>query len=406
VERKSRRQNRARSAYFCLVDNEHSFRRNGLTRWLQILAIPVCLAIAIAAESRGPVPEQSPRKALLEVLLGGDEGLKKHLTLEVQRKIGQTLSDRVPEGIIPAELLNTLNTVDNENIETYEAGPVLLSCQTPAQHQKLEIRIDGEDLRGADDQMRLSLHSFRNGVEEELAPALRFTLSWKAQQNVWRLNAITVSATMPIGDPRVFDKQGWDKAAWDQTRSALPIRGPADSISTRPATPAGDDRPKIAVEPVVEASSSSRQSLGKGQGTSAQNNPPEQPPGKAPESGSQDISPARAIRLIGLAEDIYAQKHPQTGFTCFLSELVNVGRGFEDGEPYRFIDPELAQGVYNGYRFMLTACAGSPVKSFQVVAEPVSGTGRAYCSNPTHQLLGSDDGHAASCLASGKVVQR
>ena len=112
------------------------------------------------------------------------------------------------------------------------------------------------------------------------------------------------------------------------------------------------------------------------------------------------------MRLIVLAEDIYAQKHPATGFTCFLSELVDVGRGFENGEPYKFIDPELAQGVYNGYRFMLTACSGSPVKSFQVVAEPVSGTGRAYCSNPSHELHGSDDGHAASCLASGKVVQR
>jgi len=377
-----------------------------LSRWLQMLAVSICMGTVFAAQSRATVPEQSPRKALLEMLLGGEDALRKHLTLEVQRQIGQSITGSASAGMNPIALLSLAKEAGSESLETYEAGPVLLSYENPVQHQKIEIRIDGDDRRGTEDQMRLSLHSLRNGVEEELPAALRFTLSWKAQQNVWRLNAITVSATVPIGDPRVFDPAKWDQPHWDQAHWNLPTLGPSGAVSaTRGATVAGVKTPTV-VEPKAETSSSTppiRAQLAE----AVQNDLPVQTSrAKAPLSDSAKMPPVRAVRLIGLAEDIYAQKHPGAGFTCFLSELVNIGRGFEDGETYKFIDPELAQGVYNGYRFMLTACTGSPVNSFQIVAEPVSGSGRAYCSNPSHELRGSDDGHGATCLASGKVVQR
>jgi hypothetical protein len=83
-----------------------------------------------------------------------------------------------------------------------------------------------------------------------------------------------------------------------------------------------------------------------------------------------------------------------------------VGKGLEDGEPYTFIGPEFANGIYNGYKFSLSGCSGNPVRSFHVIAEPVSGTGRAYCSDTTRDLHASDDGIGEHCLASGKIVQR
>ena len=46
------------------------------------------------------------------------------------------------------------------------------------------------------------------------------------------------------------------------------------------------------------------------------------------------ITPIRAVRRMALAENIYAQKHPDMGFTCAISNLVNVGRGLDDGEPF------------------------------------------------------------------------
>jgi hypothetical protein len=377
-------------------------RGEQLIRRLRALVLSIgVLGGALAAQSRGPAPpEQSPRKALLEMLLGGDDAIKKHLTLDVQRKMGELLNSSTPGGMNPIQALSMARAAGSDNLETYEAGPVLFSYANPTEHQRLVVRLDGDDVRGGEDQMRLSLHSFRDGVEEELPVALRFTLSWKAQQSVWRLNAITLSATLPIGDPRLFDKSRWALAGIIPA-GKVPATRPTSSSEASIRTSAG---PTVVGPTVGEAAA----------------RPEPEPPGNEPTADSPSahssssavasdtlqMAPARAVRLIGLAEDIYAKKHPETGFTCFLSELVNVGRGFEDGEPYRFIDPEFTHSIYNGYRFSLTGCAGSPVKSYQVSAEPVSGAGRAYCSDPSHQLRGSDNGSSASCLASGKTVQR
>jgi hypothetical protein len=62
--------------------------------------------------------------------------------------------------------------------------------------------------------------------------------------------------------------------------------------------------------------------------------------------------------------------------------------------------------VYNGYRFSIRGCAGRTVKSFQAIAEPQSGQGKAYCTDETKTLRASDDGNGGTCLASGKIVHR
>ena len=190
---------------------------------------------------------------------------------------------------------------------------------------------------------------------------LRLQLIWQRQQEIWRVSAVTVSASIPLGDPRILEKSWWSPPA------VAPLFG---------ATPAA---------PTSAAATSSAET-----------------------SGRPKLPPARSLRLIGLAENLYSQKHPQNGFTCSLAELVEIGKGFdsENGGAYKFIDPEFAGGTYNGYRFALSGCTGKIPRAFQVVAEPLSGKGRAYCSDQTHDLRASDDGSGSSCLASGKFVRQ
>src|SRR5207249_8934662 len=89
----------------------------------------------------------------------------------------------------------------------------------------------------------------------------------------------------------------------------------------------------------------------------------------------------RALHLIGTAENIYFKRHASAGFTCKLADLVNIGRGIEEDGAYSFLEPEFATGVSNGYRFTLRGCEGQPVSSFQIIAEPTSGNGNAYCTD-------------------------
>jgi hypothetical protein len=110
--------------------------------------------------------------------------------------------------------------------------------------------------------------------------------------------------------------------------------------------------------------------------------------------------------MIGMAENIYAQNHPGVGYTCRMADLVNIGKGLDEDGVYRFMDMAFADGVYNGYRYTLSGCDHTPVRSFRVMAEPIAGKGRAYCSDNTNNLRASEDGRGMTCLASGKLARR
>jgi hypothetical protein len=320
-----------------------------------VWAAVLCLAAFPLAAQPSSGVQQSPRQAIREMFAGDDEAFKKHLTLDVQAKISE--QQQGPGGGNLMQSIRSWKAASAQSLESFETGTVLFSFNNAQEHERLEVHIGGEDLRGDEDAMDLSFHAFRSGVERELPMIVRMQLIWQRQQGIWRVSAVTVSASIPLGDPRILEKSWWSP--------------PAAAALFGGATPA-------AVTSSAET------------------------------SGRPKMAPARSLRLIGLAENLYAQKHPANGFTCSLAELVDIGKGFDsdNGGAYKFIDPEFAGGAYNGYRFALSGCTGKIPRAFQVVAEPLNGKGRAYCSDQTHDLRASDDGSGASCLASGKFVRQ
>src|SRR5437660_9475631 len=112
-----------------------------------------------------------------------------------------------------------------------------------------------------------------------------------------------------------------------------------------------------------------------------------------------------AVRMLAFAESSYAQQHPDTGFTCNLADLINDK---DTPASYAgFLDPQIATGTANGYRYSISGCESKPAEVFRLVAEPlVPGNGaKAYCVNATHVVRASDDGRGSTCLAAGKVAQ-
>lgn len=73
-----------------------------------------------------------------------------------------------------------------------------------------------------------------------------------------------------------------------------------------------------------------------------------------------------SVRIINIAEIKYLRSHPQTGYTCALSDLATD----------QLIDSRLASGMKTGYAFELSACApqieGGRNAKYQVVAYPVT----------------------------------
>ncbi|MGC2694746.1 MAG: hypothetical protein WA738_03065 [Candidatus Angelobacter sp.] len=293
---------------------------------------------------------QSPREAVIEMFSGGEAHLRKHLTVAMQNKLQELTKDSAP-GTGPLETFIEARSSAGANFQAFDLGPILFSLNNPQQHERYEAQIDNEEPRGDEDIFDLSLHLVRNGVDQPIPAGLRISLNMKRQEGTWRLNAITLNATLPVGDPRMLDRSWWGPALL----TATGVTQEADAVVV-------DDRPKM--------------------------------------------SPVRAVRLIGIAENIYAQNHPGIGFTCKISDLVNVGKGLDEEGVYQFMDAEFAKGVYNGYRFMLAGCEHKPANGFHVVAEPIVGKGNAYCSDHANNLRTSDDGRGATCLTSGKVARR
>ena len=315
----------------------------------RVIVLCIMLAAMCGAEQRSSA-SQSPRQAIIEMLSGSEAQFRQHLTLEMQAKLAEMMKDS--SGAFPLHAITTAKPSDPDHFQAFDLGPILFSLNNPEQHERYEVQIDSEDPRGDQDLIGLSLHLIRNGIEEETPIAMRFIVNMKRQEGMWRLNAVTLSATLPVGDPRILDKAWW---------GPIMLAASGSKSDSSPAVIV-DDRAKI--------------------------------------------SPLRAVRMIGMAENIYAQNHPGIGFTCHMADLVNVGKGLDEDGVYKFMDAEFAGGVYNGYRFTLAGCDRKPARTFRVIAEPVAGKGRAYCSDNTNNLRASDDGRGVTCLISGKLARR
>ena len=323
-------------------------------RRFRLAATFVVVLAGIFASQRAYSAEQSPRQAMIEMFSGGEASFKKHLTMDMQSKLQNLMKASLDNAPNPLQaLLGT--SAGSDKFQTFDMGPILFSFNNPQEHERYQLEIDSEQQGREEDNMALSLHLVRNGVEQEMPTGLRLLLNLKRQEGVWRLNAVTMSTTLPVGDPRFLQKSWWNPV-W------LAATGSTVDATTATASEGTDERPKM--------------------------------------------TPLRSVRMIGMAENIYAQQHPGIGFTCRLADLVDVGKGMDEEGMYKFIDPDFADGLYNGYRFTLSGCERKPARIFRVIAEPLAGRGKAYCSDNTNNLRASDDGRGTTCLTAGKIARK
>lgn len=107
-----------------------------------------------------------------------------------------------------------------------------------------------------------------------------------------------------------------------------------------------------------------------------------------------------SMRSVVAAEKSY--QSARGGFACTLSALGSAGKEAGVARRVYLYDSQLVGGKKNGYTFAVTGCDTS---HYQIVAEPAVRAGqRAFCSDESGTVHASVDGKAATCLASGEVV--
>lgn len=289
-------------------------------------------------------PPQTPRQALIEMISGGQAGAMKHLTVEMQKSLQ---GDNKNGSAAQLAAFDQIKAASSE-FQVFESGQVLVAASDPKSHEKFEVHVDSDDLSGDTDDIDISFHQFRDGVEQDVpytAMLSRFTVGMKKQENIWRLNEISINIKVPLGDPKLLEKFG-------------------NGIG-----------PGMFGAKVGGVSASGKQ---------------EKP---------REMSPREAVQMLGMTESMFARTHPEIGFTCTLSELtkpnlLNLDPRIFSGEPYR------------GYKFSLSGCQEKPSGSFHLIAEPVSLAPKlkAFCTDATNNVRSSDDGSGSSCLSSGKLA--
>ncbi len=314
-----------------------------MPRKIVLSLVLAALPLPASAQKQPTVPRpQTPRQALIEIVTNGGDSVLKHLTVEVQQMFLK------PENKSAAPFLTSLSAMKPEKgLEVFETGDVLFSYSEPRQHTRLEVRVDNDDMAGTEDTLLLSLHQFRDGKEEDMGLGManmHFSVNLKQQQNIWRLNSISVGADFPIGDPEFLQKAFLKSAAG--TGGMVGLHTTA-SVST-----------------------------------------PSQPVA---------MPPQQVLMFLGLAETTFARQHPETGFTCSLVDLSDTAK-------LMGVDQQVSSGSYNGYRFSLSGCEGKPAASFQIIAEPLTAgkDQKAYCTDATQNVRVWESG-GSGCLAFGKV---
>src|SRR5215510_1723223 len=213
-------------------------RRYGFLLFL--LTILVLTTYAVSQPQAAPRRQQTARQAVIEIVTKGGEALLKHLTVEVQ----DALKANKKFNSTALSMLNSMTP--DSGLQSFEAGEVLFVYNDSAQHTKYEVHVDNDDLAGDEDSLLLSVHAFRDEKEQDpewgpMSP--HFTVSMKLQQNVWRLNNVSVGAEFPVGDAKFIEKMFLKPATGAASGYSLVAPASAEHVSSGAGDVASSEMP-------------------------------------------------------------------------------------------------------------------------------------------------------------------
>jgi hypothetical protein len=191
-------------------------------------AFVLMLAGAVALQGQASSRSQNARQALIEMFFSKTPGtLEKHLPDALRtalRKASGSDSVTMLEGF---SALSGQLTANRQQLQAFEAGSTLVSAEDPRTHSKLEITVERDDLQSDEDEIEVSFHLYKDGLEQNsfLTPKLTFVM--KQEADVWKLNALSLTVHMSLADPKLLEEiaKSIPQNQWaDQPAAVVAIR--------------------------------------------------------------------------------------------------------------------------------------------------------------------------------------
>ncbi len=148
-------------------------------------------------------PPQSARQALIEMFTSKNpDAFVKHLPAAA----GQAL---LRKGEMPGNsMLQRISMIgrqwsSQEHVELFEEGRTLLAFEQVEGQQrvKTEVDVERDNLMGESEEIEVSIHVYRDGVEEFLPVIPRLIFSMTQEKEIWKLTEATLAAHVPLTDP-------------------------------------------------------------------------------------------------------------------------------------------------------------------------------------------------------------
>jgi hypothetical protein len=174
-----------------------------MKKFANLLAFVVLAAAAGAQSTDAPPAPQTARQALIEMFFSKTTGtFAKHLpaaTLSTLDKSGAL------EKLQAYSLLASQFQTKEKTIETFETGSVLLAADNSQTGQKFEMIVESDSLQGDEDNIEVSLQTYKEKELQRTGITPRMTFNMKMESGVWKLNAFLVSLRVPLAD-RTFSR--------------------------------------------------------------------------------------------------------------------------------------------------------------------------------------------------------
>jgi hypothetical protein len=112
------------------------------------------------------------------------------------------------------------------------------------------------------------------------------------------------------------------------------------------------------------------------------------------------------LTMIAAAENRYSMNHPDRGYTCTLPDLFAKDPETASGENGYTYDPGQGNDEWNGYRFALSGCDGTPASTFRITATPADADSdmKTFCTDESGGLKFLSSGKSSACFSRGKPV--
>ena len=154
------------------------------------------------AQTLTPAPPQTARQALIEMFVGkGPDDFMKHLPEAARQALIHKGDSPDTSVLLRISMIGRQVASQGEHVETFDTGPAILITQQNNDHEKFEAMVEHDSLMGEEEEIELSVHSYKDGQEQRLPVIPRLIFTLKQEKEVWRLTEVTAAAHVPLTDP-------------------------------------------------------------------------------------------------------------------------------------------------------------------------------------------------------------